>query len=396
MMSTDHPSLVTRVIAALHGEVSAETLESYRAAGAAVFGDLADLDAVRKAQLGDVSVGERSRRVAVWNALVPQVIAEALLDADYAANPRTAGFVPPVTAEQAGRLFHIVEPWLAQARRAAADPAVDLSAETALPAHLPAWVKAEPCPPAHLAAMIAAGRRIAGFAEATLADAERDPGAAARLPLLRRLWAEADTAGRYAEGLLRPGATGQLHEAIEEKLHRALEVWFLLGQIAADPRLGEAAPHGHRAVLADPMALPGGPSFDPWCLTDPASRTRWQADARAVKAVELLWAYDPDPAATLTIQAEIDAALAAGEIATRTRGGKALGHYFCCPWGAVYEVRRPVRIGRQRMSAMEQFVFDVSAEEVAEGGAFVRRIVRGPFHTTDKVDYCDPEAGDDD
>jgi hypothetical protein len=40
-----------------------------------------------------------------------------------------------------------------------------------------------------------------------------------------------------------------------------------------------------------------------------------------------------------------------------------------------------------------QFVFDVSAEEVAEGGAFVRRIVRGPFHSTDDVDYCDPESG---
>ncbi|HTJ72472.1 MAG TPA: hypothetical protein VL551_33340 [Actinospica sp.] len=394
-MSADHPNLVARVVAALHGEVSSATLESYRAAGAAVFQELAEVDAVRKQQFGDVPVGERSRRVAVWNALVPQVVAEALLDADYAAHPKTAGFVPPVTAEQAGRLFHIVEPWLAQARRADADPGVDLAAETALPAHLPAWVKAEPCPPEHLAAMVAAGRRMAGFAEAALADAERDPGAAKRLPLLRRLWAEADTAGRYAEGLMRPGASRQLHEAIEEKLHRALEIWFVLGQIAADPRLGEQPTHGQRAVLADPMSLPGGPSFNPWCLTDPVSRARWQADARAVRTVDLLWAYDPDPAATLTIQAEIDAALAAGDIATRTRGGKILGHYYCCPWSAVYEVRRPVSIAGQRLSAMEQFVFDVSAEEISEGGAFVRRVVRGPFHSTDEVDYCEPEGGHD-
>lgn len=47
-------------------------------------------------------------------------------------------------------------------------------------------------------------------------------------------------------------------------------------------------------------------------------------------------AYDPDPAATLTIQAEIDAALAAGDIVSTTNNGRTLGHYYCCPWGALY------------------------------------------------------------
>jgi hypothetical protein len=45
-------------------------------------------------------------------------------------------------------------------------------------------------------------------------------------------------------------------------------------------------------------------------------------------------------------------------------------------------------------SRMERFVFDVSAEEMAEGGQFVRRLVRGPFRTTDEVDYCDPQGDD--
>ena len=69
-----------------------------------------------------------------------------------------------------------------------------------------------------------------------------------------------------------------------------------------------------------------------------------------------------------------------------------MGHYFCCPWGALYEVRRPVRIARKRLHVMEQFVFDVSAEEMAQGGKFVRRIVRGPFHDTKQIDYCNPNA----
>lgn len=43
---------------------------------------------------------------------------------------------------------------------------------------------------------------------------------------------------------------------------------------------------------------------------------------------------------------------------------------------------------------MQQFTFDVSAEEIAEGGEFARRLLPGPFHPTSKVDYCDPTADD--
>jgi hypothetical protein len=45
---------------------------------------------------------------------------------------------------------------------------------------------------------------------------------------------------------------------------------------------------------------------------------------------------------------------------------------------------------------MQQFTFDVSAEEMAEGGQFVRRLLPGPFHLTGDVDYCDPTAEGDD
>ena len=408
MAQAEHPGIVTRMVAALRGEVNAATLEAYRGAGMRVYDVFAEVDLERKQTIGAAPVGERSRRVAVWNALVPQLLAEALLEADYAADPRTAGYLPQVTAEQARRLFALVEPWLARAQRGRVDPSFNLAAELTLPARLPAWVEAEPCPPAHLTAMIAACRRISAFADAALADAEAEgegegegegnPSPRSGLPRLRQLWAEADTAVQYADALLRPGAGADLHEAIEDKLHRAVELWYLLGQLAADPHLQERGGGGTRGTrgrltLAAPSSLPGAPDFDPWCLTDPFSRQRWQSDRKAARAIELLWAHDPDPAATLTIQAEIDAALLSGDIASTTpRKGLSLGHYFCCPWGALYEVRRPVRIARKRLHVMEQFVFDVSAEELAEGGKFVRRIVRGPFHDTKQIDYCDPNA----
>jgi hypothetical protein len=72
-----------------------------------------------------------------------------------------------------------------------------------------------------------------------------------------------------------------------------------------------------------------------------------------------------------------------------------ISHYFCCPWSAIYLVRRPVTIAGQRLRPMQQFTYDVSAEEIAEGGQFVRRLVLGPFHPTSTVDYCNPTADDD-
>jgi len=142
----------------------------------------------------------------------------------------------------------------------------------------------------------------------------------------------------------------------------------------------------------DPQALPGGTSFDPWCLTEPGSRPRWQADPRARRAVEALWAVDTDPARTLAIHAQIQAELHAGAIAPAVENRQG-SYYYCCPWSPIYQVRRPVTINGQKLSVPQQFTFDVSGEELAEGGPFVRRIVLGPFHSTTKVDYCDPAAG---
>jgi hypothetical protein len=100
----------------------------------------------------------------------------------------------------------------------------------------------------------------------------------------------------------------------------------------------------------------------------------------------------PDPAATVGIQSQIDAAAAGGWIVLGATISHTASHYFCCPWAAIYTVRRPVTIAGRHLRPMQQFTFDVSAEEMAEGGEFVRRLLPGPFHPTDEVDYCDPTA----
>ena len=212
------------------------------------------------------------------------------------------------------------------------------------------------------------------------------------LSTLRQFAAEADAAADYARALRGAQAGQQLHELIETHLKHALTLWFHIGQLAAVPTLIG----GYRAAAApaslDPRAMPGGTRFDPWCLTDPATVDQWRNDPKARRAIASLWAADPDPARTLTIHAQIQAALSAGAITTMA-GMREGSYFYCCPWSPIFQVRREVTIDGKLLSPPHQFTFDVSAEELAETGTFVRRILLGPFTPTVEVDYCDPASG---
>ncbi len=141
----------------------------------------------------------------------------------------------------------------------------------------------------------------------------------------------------------------------------------------------------------DIATLPGGSRFDPWCLTDRATLRRWQSDRRAKQAITEMWQYDPDPAATLALKAQIDAAIAAGDVVYhRTRNGGTC--YYECPWSPRYEVRRPIRIAGHSLKVLQQFALQAAADDVLRGGVFQRGIVIGPFQPTSEVEYCDPDG----
>src|SRR6185369_3741108 len=113
-----------------------------------------------------------------------------------------------------------------------------------------------------------------------------------------QLIAEAGAAADYAAGLRTARHHAALHELIENNLKNALELWFHAGQLAAMPQLLAGYRPMRPVARPDLARLPGGPRFDPWCLTDPASRDRWSRDPKAQQAITEMWRYDPDPAAT--------------------------------------------------------------------------------------------------
>lgn len=397
-MST-HPGMRTRLMARLHGEVSAETVESYRRAGAEVYDLIGQLDQARTdwevkgLTAWTAPQATQAALLAAWNAFALQVLGDEMIDADAAADPATIGFLPPVTARQALAFYGPVPTWLGIVRQAQASPSFTL--EVAVPAPLPPFVAAEPCPPAHLAAMRAATRRLRTQAEATLAgfslgDSDEQRRARDAInELLAGSAADADYADRLWADHLPPG----VHADVERHLTSTLRGYFELGQLVAMPTLAlQPRPTPTTLGAINPPRY-GGSDFDPWCLTDTDSRSQWQQDRQAQQSIQALWANDPDPQATLRTQAEIDAAFARGDIGYATdRHGQRLGHYYCCPWSAIYVTKRPVVIGGAHLHPLQQFTFDVSAEDVENGGAFTRRVTVADFHPTNEVDYCNPDS----
>lgn len=127
--------------------------------------------------------------------------------------------------------------------------------------------------------------------------------------------------------------------------------------------------------------------LDPWLISAPQAKERFQVDDQAVRALVNTWRNDHNHGHTFQIQQEINEALSRGSLA------RSDSYYFCCPWSPIYNVNRDVTIAGTSLRHGQQFTFDVSAEAIPEGGAFKCELLVGDFNPTDKVDYCLPEQG---
>jgi hypothetical protein len=395
-----HPSLMTKMRASLAKERDAVVLEALRAAGKAAYDELLAADQAREqlvsgsVSLWDAPPATGSLLLAAWNAFMLQTLGEQFLDADYAARPGTVGYVPAVTFQQVSSWLTAVEGWVSRSRQARVNPDYDIAAELSLPAGLPEWAEVQTCPPEHLTALLAAVPPVRQHIDVALYGLERagvpaeHQGAVNRL---KQLAAEAAAAADYAMALRTARHNAELHQLIENNLKHALELWFHVGQLAAMPRLVASYTALRPAGRPDVATLPGGGRFDQWCLTDPVTLKRWKRDAKARQAIAELWRYDPDPAATIALKSEIDAAVRSGDVVVhRNRDGSSC--YFECPWSPLYEVRRPVRIAGRGLRVLQQFTLQASADNVMRGGKFERGIIVGPFEATNEVEYCDPDG----
>ena len=403
-----HPTLWGRFVSRLHGEVPADTLEAYRRASLAVYDQLDHVEQHRANCKTEgltpwtVPPSTQAEMLCAWNAFVLQTLGNEFLEADYAGNPATIGFVPPITADQVLAFYSQVESWLTRAQQAHVNPGFSLDVE--VPADLPSWSDVEPCPNAHLHGMLKAMEAVSDHTKAAMQFLEETPTPTEKakqdqLNTIRGVYAIAATKARYARDMHGENPTPDVHERVEEHVKVAIENFYLLGQLLAMPQLADVVtrrktppvPVPSKAPEPKKLVPPGEPGFNPWCLTDPTTLARWKADSEACLAIKTMWELDPEPTRALEMQGEIEAAFERGDLAYATdRYGKRLGHFFCCPWAPVYLVKRPVTLGGQKLGIMEQFVFDVTAEGVNLGETFTRKIKIGTFTPTTKLEYGDP------
>lgn len=405
---TDTPPLWGRMFARFQGEVPTTTLEAYRRASLPVFEQLEQAESRRLAGATDgldpwtLPPATRAASVCAWNAFVLQALGNDILDADDEAHPATAGFVPPVTAEQVLAWFTEVETWLDRAQQAHANPEYRLDVE--VPAELPTWRDTHPCPPAHLRGMLRALHTVGEHAAASLAALEAvapaTPGQQMQMNHIRQLHASARSKARYAAELHGADATPDVRVRVEQHAREAIERFFTLGQLIADPALvpvpGQPEPALPAAAKstrtkspssgAKSPALLDEPGFDIWCLTDENARAALKHDPKAEATLRRLWARDPDRAATVALQADIQSALERGDVeyATVHTGGR-VGYWHQPPWGSVYAVRRRVELNGQQLLQGERFVLALSQRR--NRSAFWRRLLVGRFSEEGEVSY---------
>jgi hypothetical protein len=236
-----------RLYARFRDEVPADVLETYRLAGATAY-ELADEVETRLLELRiegrtlwTAPPAARVERLCAWNALVLQTLGTALLDADYARHPATAGYVPQPTAAQALAWFAEVEPWVTRARQARANPGYRV--DTFLPAALPPWIGGPGKVPAHLDALLRALEVLRGHAAAAmgalpagaLGDASQQ-----NLNHIRQLHAAAEAGARHAGELARGRPGHEVRFRAEAHARAAVEDLHVLGQWVAEPSLARA------------------------------------------------------------------------------------------------------------------------------------------------------------
>jgi hypothetical protein len=311
-----------------------------------------------------------------------QVFVSELLAADAAADPKTAGYLPRVTHDQANALCHHILPNLQHAI-AALDPAY--TPDVALPLKLGPRIEAEgsPCPLPHLQGMIAAAREVYAWAAGLIAQYENAARAAAAVPpeitahigALENRLAQVDSQLRFGIDLVgqisRGEVTKELHEKAEDSLWEALQGAFLLNQAIALPELlvahqrpqRKTEPGEPRKVYHDKRIRPD----DLWRVAAPVARNELRGTEFGTEEMEEMCE-------------KMGGILSAGaqhyldDVAAAVEEGNAqfIAAMANCPFDPVYKARRPLNIAGASIPADYEFHWDFHRGHIEMAHRFSR------------------------
>lgn len=349
--------LLGKAGAIARGEVSTRGLDAFASGNSDAY-DL--LDAVP---------AHGSARLAAWCAFVLQTHADRLI-----ASGASPGYCSQGAFTDASMLYQLAGRWLDRARRAQALPALALDAVVPQPYPRPRGQLGEN----ELTALRKTLETVQARFGADLAERAGDPLSLRLQPTLPALESALDSSeAMLAGGNVRP----ELLATMAHTLYVALDQAFQAGQLLALPELLYTA---KPAPTADPVPvsraaglmlfLPGDPSFDPWCLTDPIDVSVRFEDGASRRQLHALWKADPEPAKTLAIQAEIVGLIecgAADYLPGGHFGSLAMVHELC-PWPGVLLVKAACSVSGQPLDAGDRIVLAVGGS----ADTFRRTVIR--------------------
>jgi hypothetical protein len=427
-----------RLGAWLDFEVSAESLEAYRRASVLVDELQGQARERRLACVMDgldpwaLPPGTRAGFLCAWNATVLQTLGDALLDADAADTPRTAGFVPRPMHDEVATYYDGVEAWLDRARQAFANPEYRL--DRPVPDRLPVPA-ADPFPvlglrdsrARGLLAGLRAVREHAAAAMTLLPETVADPARQAQLRSIRQRYEWALAAAREAE--TPPPARGAVPDEEHWMGHvrGAIERFYELGQLIAAPGLvdGESVnavsprtvppdappapreePDAASPAAGVPSSGPATPPPAPRPVKDGSRQTAgsgkaapnpshahtpdasrlpgganfdvWclthpaarKAGKATATALKCMW--DAAPRRVLRFHDEIQEALRRGDVAHATDGRRGAMYWPCRPWAPVYVARRTISLDGRRIPAKRRFVLETGSTDFLIGCRLIK------------------------
>jgi hypothetical protein len=227
---------IRRVVAAIKGEVSNQTLRAYQRAGAVVYDLLSEHN---QTSIWRQQPSEAMLRICIWNAFALQLLADKILEANDTLDPLTAGFVPPQTHQAVLTLYETSSSWYRNARQAEQDS--NFKPSTKLPAALPGWKQNNQFPRIFVEALLEGASALQTQVLARMADFERIPnptqGKTVRIytfpanhpeivEVIKRKLSKAETEHSYASRLLGQAAPNQVNLIALKSLMLALNSYF--------------------------------------------------------------------------------------------------------------------------------------------------------------------------
>ncbi len=324
--------------------------------------------------------------VFIRSARACQVFVEQLLAADAAFDPKTVGYIPRVTYDQADALCHQIEPALERAVASLNDP--NFVPDIPLPLILGPRIESEgqPCPVPHLEGMIAATREIREWAAGLIAQysnaiaqakGEVPQAITTHITELQGQLVQGDSQLRYGSDLVgqvtQYGSTPQLHEDAENSLWAALQKFFLVNQAVAMPELlrgpiqapgiQQGAQRPRRTNYRDMRVRPE----DLWRIAAPSARseirgTEFGADEMNEMCEKMGGILSASAQQYLD---ESEAAVASGD-------AYIIAAMANCPFEPLYKARRPLEIAGADIPASYEFHWDFHRGHIETAPRFGR------------------------